>query len=61
MPLSKEQHLDPMAGPKRILALDGGGIRQTGTDPQDGRPQMGRGAADHAGRTLWLDTKKLWG
>src|SRR6185437_17066456 len=27
MPLTKEQHLDPKAGPKRILALDGGGIR----------------------------------
>ena len=27
MPLSKEQHLDPNTGPKRILALDGGGIR----------------------------------
>ncbi len=27
MPLTKEQHLDPDAGPKRILALDGGGIR----------------------------------
>src|SRR6185312_8509707 len=27
LPLSKEQHLDPNTGPKRILALDGGGIR----------------------------------
>ena len=27
MALSKAQHLDPGAGPKRILALDGGGIR----------------------------------
>ena len=27
LPLTKEQHLDPDAGPKRILALDGGGIR----------------------------------
>ena len=27
MPLTKEQHLDPNTGPKRILALDGGGIR----------------------------------
>jgi hypothetical protein len=27
MPLSKQQHLDPAHGPKRILALDGGGIR----------------------------------
>jgi len=27
LPLTKEQHLDPKAGPKRILALDGGGIR----------------------------------
>jgi uncharacterized protein len=27
MALTKEQHLDPGAGPKRILALDGGGIR----------------------------------
>ena len=27
MPLTKEQHLDPNAAPKRILALDGGGIR----------------------------------
>jgi hypothetical protein len=27
LPLTKEQHLDPNAGPKRILALDGGGIR----------------------------------
>jgi uncharacterized protein len=27
MPLSKAQHLDPNTGPKRILALDGGGIR----------------------------------
>ena len=27
MPLTKEQHLDPKAGPKRILSLDGGGIR----------------------------------
>jgi uncharacterized protein len=27
MPLTKDQHLDPAHGPKRILALDGGGIR----------------------------------
>jgi len=27
MPLSKQDHLDPAKGPKRILALDGGGIR----------------------------------
>ena len=27
MPLTKAQHLDPSTGPKRILALDGGGIR----------------------------------
>ena len=27
MPLTKAQHLDPRGGPKRILALDGGGIR----------------------------------
>jgi hypothetical protein len=27
MPLTKEQHLDPAQTPKRILALDGGGIR----------------------------------
>ena len=27
MPLTKEQHLDASTGPKRILALDGGGIR----------------------------------
>jgi patatin-like phospholipase len=27
MPLSKEQHLDPNIPPKRILSLDGGGIR----------------------------------
>jgi Patatin-like phospholipase len=27
LPLTKEQHLDPSTGPKRILALDGGGIR----------------------------------
>ena len=27
MPLTKEQHLDPDHAPKRILALDGGGIR----------------------------------
>jgi uncharacterized protein len=27
MALTKEQHLDPGAGPKRILALDGGGVR----------------------------------
>ena len=27
LPLTKAQHLDPGAGPKRILALDGGGIR----------------------------------
>jgi uncharacterized protein len=27
MPLTKQQHLDPAHGPKRILALDGGGIR----------------------------------
>ena len=27
LPLTKEQHLDPKTGPKRILALDGGGIR----------------------------------
>lgn len=27
MPLNKQQHLDPNHGPKRILALDGGGIR----------------------------------
>ena len=27
MPLTKAQHLDPAHGPKRILALDGGGIR----------------------------------
>ena len=27
MPLSKQDHLDPDKGPKRILALDGGGIR----------------------------------
>jgi predicted patatin/cPLA2 family phospholipase len=27
MPLSKQQHLDPSTGPKRILSLDGGGIR----------------------------------
>src|SRR5437870_4722086 len=27
MRLSKQDHLDPAKGPKRILALDGGGIR----------------------------------
>jgi uncharacterized protein len=27
MPLSKQQHLDPKIPPKRILSLDGGGIR----------------------------------
>jgi hypothetical protein len=27
MPLTKAQHLDPSTGPKRILSLDGGGIR----------------------------------
>src|SRR5271154_4340103 len=27
MPLTKAQHLDPTLSPKRILALDGGGIR----------------------------------
>jgi hypothetical protein len=27
LPLTKAQHLDPKTGPKRILALDGGGIR----------------------------------
>jgi uncharacterized protein len=27
LPLTKAQHLDPNAGPKRILALDGGGVR----------------------------------
>jgi uncharacterized protein len=27
VPLSKQQHLDPTATPKRILSLDGGGIR----------------------------------
>jgi hypothetical protein len=27
LPLTKQQHLDPRTGPKRILALDGGGIR----------------------------------
>ena len=27
MPLTKDQHLDPALTPKRILALDGGGIR----------------------------------
>jgi patatin-like phospholipase/acyl hydrolase len=27
MPLSKQQHLDPNTSPKRILSLDGGGIR----------------------------------
>lgn len=27
MPLTKAQHLDPVHAPKRILALDGGGIR----------------------------------
>lgn len=27
MPLTKQQHLDPSRGPKRILSLDGGGIR----------------------------------
>lgn len=27
MPLTKQQHLDPAIGPKRILSLDGGGIR----------------------------------
>jgi patatin-like phospholipase len=27
MPLSKQQHLDPNTPPKRILSLDGGGIR----------------------------------
>jgi hypothetical protein len=27
MPLTKQQHLDPNHGPKRILSLDGGGIR----------------------------------
>ncbi len=27
MPLAKQQHLDPNHGPKRILSLDGGGIR----------------------------------
>jgi uncharacterized protein len=27
LPLTKAQHLDPSSGPKRILALDGGGIR----------------------------------
>ena len=27
MPLSKQQHLDPNIPPKRILSLDGGGIR----------------------------------
>jgi uncharacterized protein len=27
MPLTREQHFDPAHGPKRILSLDGGGIR----------------------------------
>jgi len=27
MGFSKQDHLDPAKGPKRILALDGGGIR----------------------------------
>jgi patatin-like phospholipase/acyl hydrolase len=27
MPLSEQQHLDPTTPPKRILSLDGGGIR----------------------------------
>ncbi|MBP2429609.1 hypothetical protein [Bradyrhizobium elkanii] len=27
MPKTKQQHLDRALGPKRILALDGGGIR----------------------------------
>ena len=27
MPLTKAQHLDPNTGPKRILALDGDGVR----------------------------------
>ena len=27
MALTKQQHLDPATGPKRILSLDGGGIR----------------------------------
>jgi hypothetical protein len=27
LPLTKAQHLDPNTGPKRVLALDGGGIR----------------------------------
>jgi patatin-like phospholipase/acyl hydrolase len=27
LPLTKAQHLDPNTRPKRILALDGGGIR----------------------------------
>jgi predicted patatin/cPLA2 family phospholipase len=27
LPLTKIQHLDPSTGPKRILALDGGGVR----------------------------------
>ncbi|WP_245484858.1 hypothetical protein [Rhizobium ruizarguesonis] len=27
MPMTKQQHLDGTNGPKRILALDGGGIR----------------------------------
>jgi uncharacterized protein len=27
LPLTKQQHLDPNTGPKRILSLDGGGIR----------------------------------
>jgi hypothetical protein len=27
LPLAKAQHLDPTLSPKRILALDGGGIR----------------------------------
>jgi len=27
MPVTKDQHLDPARAPKRILSLDGGGIR----------------------------------
>ncbi len=27
MPLTKQQHFDPSHAPKRILSLDGGGIR----------------------------------
>ena len=27
MALTKQQHLDPAHGPKRILSLDGGGMR----------------------------------